>query len=179
MLASVAGYTDFGRSSAPRPLCEGGRPTYVRCSAALRGHDRPAKGGGGGPGGLRAHHKRDAGVRRLLPGRRRGRRVRFYKRLRAQGRRGAVDLPGRRVHSGAPSPLAPEPASSDGRRGRRIQGEVVVERHTERESSRSRCERAGVPEDPGFLLAPIHRSAWKRNSQKFATSSIAQATAKL
>src|SRR5215208_7118227 len=84
--------------------------SYVRCSAALRGRDRLAKGGAAGRGGLRAHHRRNAGIRGLLLCRRRGRRDGFDQRLRAKGRRGAVELQGRRVRGGGCRSLGPEPA---------------------------------------------------------------------
>jgi glycosyltransferase involved in cell wall biosynthesis len=54
-----------------------------RCSAALRGRDRLAKGGASSQGRLCAHHQPDAWIRGLLLGRRRRRGNSFYQRLRA------------------------------------------------------------------------------------------------
>src|SRR3954454_2911176 len=92
MLASVAALYDLRWADQPALYVKEVDRSYVRCGSTLRGRERLPKGGAAGRGGLRAHHQRDAGVRGLLLCRRRGRRDGYDQRLRAQGRRGAVEL---------------------------------------------------------------------------------------
>src|ERR671917_428744 len=120
MLVTVAALYEFGRGDHPALYAKEVGQSYVRCGAALRGRERLPKGGAAGSGEIRAHHQRNAGIRDLLLCRRRRRRDGFDQRLRAQGRRGAVDLQGGRVRGGGSRSLEPEPTPGHGGGGGRL-----------------------------------------------------------